>query len=300
MGQSSAVTDERAVRPGPRPPLDEGRLAGLAGLAGFTVEVVAEAGSTNAVVADRARAGAAHGLVVVAEHQTAGRGRLDRTWETPPRAALTLSALVRPTVEAGRWPWLPLLCGVALADAVDPLVEPTGGGSPRVVLKWPNDVLVDDRKVAGILVERVDTPAGPAAVLGIGVNVTTTPAELPDPPPGAPPPTSLLLALLTDGATDGAEGPDRTALLADLLLRLGERYDAWQRPDGQARLHAAYTARCRTSRDEPVAVDLPSGVTVTGVGRAITDDGALRVDTATGSVTVSAGDVRHVRIRPDR
>ena len=121
MGQSSAVTDPSASRPpldrspGPSHSATPGRAG--AGGPGFVVEVVDEAGSTNALVAERARAGAATGLVVVAEHQTAGRGRLDRAWETPARAALTFSVLVRPAREPAAWPWLPLLTGVAVAEA---------------------------------------------------------------------------------------------------------------------------------------------------------------------------------------
>src|SRR6478735_5060193 len=128
-----------------RPPLDKDRLA--AGPPGLAVEVVAAAPSTNALVAERARAGAGEGLVVVAEHQTAGRGRLDRTWETPAGAALTLSVLLRPSATAVDWPWLPLMTGYAAGRTLRQL------GAP-VALKWPNDVLLADRKVAGILAER--------------------------------------------------------------------------------------------------------------------------------------------------
>ncbi len=114
------------------------------------MEVVDEAPSTNALVVDRARRGEGHGLVVVAEHQTAGRGRLDRTWTTPARAALTLSLLVTPDeVPVARWPWLPLLTGLAVVEGV------RRAGGPEVTLKWPNDVLLDGLKVGGILVERV-------------------------------------------------------------------------------------------------------------------------------------------------
>ena len=98
------------------------------------VEVVDQAPSTNALVSARARDGAAEGLVVVAEHQTAGRGRLDRSWSTPARSALTFSVLLRPDAEPAQWPWLPLLTGIAVVDAV--------GHGTR--LKWPNDLLLGD------------------------------------------------------------------------------------------------------------------------------------------------------------
>jgi BirA family biotin operon repressor/biotin-[acetyl-CoA-carboxylase] ligase len=297
MGQSSAVTDPSASRPPvDRPPLDLTALdptaldptsldptgldpSGAGGVSGFTVEVVEEAASTNALAAERARAADSGDWVVVAEHQTAGRGRLDRTWETPARAALTCSLLVRPAREPAAWPWVPLLAGVATAEAI------REAGLPAE-LKWPNDVLVDGRKVAGILVERVDTPSGSAAVVGIGINVSTRVEELPAPLPGAAVPGSLALA--------GAQ-VDRTALLRGLLARFRDEYDAWHAPGGQANLRASYTALCVTAHDQPVQVDRPAGDVVTGVGRGITEDGALLVDTESGPVTVSAGDVIHVR-----
>ena len=135
-------------------------------------EVFDTAPSTNALVAERARTGAGEGLVVVAEHQTAGRGRLDRTWETPARAALTVSVLLRPRVAAMEWPWFPLLTGRAVAVALRNVGATVG-------LKWPNDVLLDDRKVGGILTERVDTPSGAALVVGVGINVGMTREQLP-------------------------------------------------------------------------------------------------------------------------
>ena len=169
VGQCSAHDRRRRRTPTPRrrPP----RRARAAGL---PVEVV------DAAPVHQRRSspsgpgpGAGEGLVVVAEHQTAGRGRLDRTWETPARAALTFSVLLRPGSPPADWPWLPLLTGYAVARAL------REAGVPTPALKWPNDVLVDDRKVAGILVERVETPTGPAAVVGIGLNVAPTAEELP-------------------------------------------------------------------------------------------------------------------------
>jgi BirA family biotin operon repressor/biotin-[acetyl-CoA-carboxylase] ligase len=227
----------------PRPPLDAGRLAiavpGL--LPGLRVEVVDEAGSTNALVADRARAGEPEGLVVVAEHQTAGRGRLDRTWETPARSALTFSVLLRPTAPTRSWPWLPLLAGYA----VDKALKADGYDA---AVKWPNDVLVGDGKAAGILSELVDTESGLAAVVGIGLNVTMTAEELPV--AGA---TSLAVARPDDV-------PDRTDLLLALLQTLWESYDAWQAGGDLAgeRLAASYADACATI-GQAVRVDLPGG-----------------------------------------
>lgn len=260
-----------------RPPLDVERIRDSLG-ASYDVQVVQAAPSTNALVAARARSGAAAGLVVVAEHQTAGRGRLDRTWETPSRAALTVSVLLRPDLGPVDWPWLPLLTGVAVARALGEL-------GVDAALKWPNDVLVADRKVAGLLAERVDTAAGPAAVLGIGLNVTTTRAELP-----------------VDSATSLAlEGSsvDRTVLMVKILTSLRREYDEWRGPVGQPGLLAAYSALC-TTLSRTVRVDLPSGEAVTGVAVGIAAGGGLVVGTGRNTVTVGAGDVVHVRPAGER
>jgi BirA family biotin operon repressor/biotin-[acetyl-CoA-carboxylase] ligase len=254
-----------------RPPLNLDRLVSPVD---WSVEVVEAAPSTNALVAERARSGAAgEGLVVVAEHQTAGRGRLDRTWETPARSALTLSVLLVPRAEQADWPWLPLLTGYAAARALRQL-------GPEVSLKWPNDVLLNDRKLAGILTERVDTPAGPAVVTGIGINVGLTPAELPH-----------------DGATSLAiEGVavDRTDLLSALLRSLRTEYDAFQRGELVA-LRTAYADACATVGRE-VRVDLPTGGTLVGQATGIDEGGRLLVLGPAGVVPVSAGDVVHATI----
>ncbi len=214
--------------PSSRPPLDSTLLTTAAAHpAWWRVEVVDEAGSTNAVVAARAQAGEQHGLVVVAEHQTAGRGRLSRVWETPPRAALTFSVLVRPgEADGAAWPLLPLLTGVAVVDGI------AAAGGPTCGLKWPNDVVHEDLKVAGLLAERVDTPTGPAAVLGIGLNVTTTEAELP-----VPTATSLLLV--------AGRAPSREDLLLAVLDRLGALLDSYERGH-PSELVDLYRARCVT------------------------------------------------------
>jgi len=260
-------------------------MSHLEGLpAPFRVEVLDEAGSTNALLGERARAGEPEGLVLVTEHQTAGRGRLDRTWVTPPRAALTGSLLLRPQVAAERWPLLPLLTAVAVTDALAAV------GGPRVELKWPNDVLHDGLKLAGILLERVDTDLGPAAVVGIGLNVSTTRAELPVP---------NAASLLTAGMLD----PDRTALLRALVVAVAERYAGWAAPGSgpaeDAALLEAYRSRCDTI-GRRVRVELPRGEPLEGTAVGVAADGALLVRPAgteegTPPMAVHAGDVVHVR-----
>jgi BirA family biotin operon repressor/biotin-[acetyl-CoA-carboxylase] ligase len=258
----------------PRRPLDAEALTGLA--PDLVVEILETATSTNAVAAERAREGVGEVRVVVAEHQTAGRGRLDRSWETPPRSALTFSLLLRPSVAATDWPWLPLLTGYTVAKVL------RAQGYDATV-KWPNDVLVDDRKVAGILVERVETESGPAAIVGVGLNVDLTADELPVP-------TATSLAIASGSA------PDRTALLIELVRSLAEAYELWQLggPDATARLRSSYSAACTTiGRD--VRVDLPTGGSLTGRATGVDAAGRLIVAGPDGETVVGAGDVVHVR-----
>jgi len=250
--------------PDRRPPLDPTRLPA-------SVEVVEDADSTNSLVADRARDGAPAGLVIVAENQTAGRGRLDRTWEVPPRAALTFSMLVRPKAPPEVWPWLPLLTGYAVHAALVDRV-------PGLGLKWPNDVLVEDRKLAGILVERVETSTGPAAVLGVGINISQEQSELP-----VPEATSLWLEV---------EGePDRTEVLDTVIGSIDALLPLLSDPES---LRRAYSGECITL-GKSVRAELPGGETVEGTAVDIDEGGRLVVQTATGPVPVGAGDVIHVR-----
>ena len=272
------VTDASAERP----PLDRTRLAGVDTdlLPGVSVEVLDQAPSTNAAVAARARDGAGEGLVLVTEHQTAGRGRLDRVWLTPPRSGLTFSVLLRPSVPTRSWPWLPLLTGHAVAKVLRARGFEAG-------VKWPNDVLIGERKVAGILVERLETPTGAAAVVGIGLNVGLTAEEL---PVG----TATSLALEADAA--GGAVPDRTELLLELVAGLREAYDAWQAGGDLAalRLAESYTDACVTVGRQ-VRVDLPSGEVLTGTATGIDPSGRLLVTGPAGETAVGAGDVVHVR-----
>src|SRR5436309_8320655 len=182
------------------------------------IEVVESTGSTNADLLARALAGEPEGAVLAAEEQRAGRGRMGRAWTSPPRAALTFSLLLKPAVPPARRGWLPLLTGVAVAEAV------TKATGVETGLKWPNDLLAADAKLAGILAEA----AGDAVVVGIGLNVSTEPAELSHllaaPRPGALPATSLRAA--------GATTLDREELLLAILEGFERWYRAWQRAGG--------------------------------------------------------------------
>jgi len=244
-----------------------------------SLEVVESIGSTNAELLARAAADAPEGTVLVAEHQEAGRGRLDRTWTSPPRAGLTVSLLVRPDVPAARRGWLPLLTGVALAESVGEL---TG---VRASLKWPNDLLaLDGRKLAGILAEvAVSSPAGPAVVVGTGLNVNTDAAELPD--------TGTSLSVVTGRPVD--RGP----VLLAFLRAFERRYRGWARAlgdpvaSGLARDYLAWSSTVGST----VEVTMPDGSLLTGTAQAVDWDGRLVVATPQGPVELASGDVRHVR-----
>jgi BirA family biotin operon repressor/biotin-[acetyl-CoA-carboxylase] ligase len=267
------------------PALDAARLNGaLASGPGVwrEVKIVAETGSTNADLLAEARSGAREGLVLVAEAQTAGRGRMGRRWVSPPRCALTFSVLLRPGgVSAALLGWLPLLAGVAVAAAL----RETAGVDAR--LKWPNDVLAADAKLAGILAERW----GDAVVIGIGINVYQRRGDL-----TVPSATSVLLA----APTAPAAGSDlRERLLTAVLHELARRYRAWldQPKPGAADgcgLREEYLRRSGTL-GTAVTVMLPGGQHLTGTAVGVDPAGRLELRTSGGLVRVSAGDVVHLR-----
>ena len=251
------------------------------------IEVVPSTGSTNADLLARALAGQGQqeGVLLAAEEQTAGRGRIGRTWTSPPYAALTFSLLLHPAVPPARRGWLPLLTGVAVAAAV---TEVTG---VETRLKWPNDVLAGDvpageGKLAGILAET----AGDAVVVGIGLNVSTEPAELPAPGPGALPATSLRAA--------GATALSREKLLLAILARFERWYLAWRQAGGdpdRSGLRAEYT-RLSATIGRPVRAELPGGQALSGLAVGVDSDGRLLVRVSPGSeVPVAAADVVHLR-----
>lgn len=279
--------------------LDEGtvRAEALGGL-WTAIDVVASTGSTNADLLARAAAepGAPEGQVLVAEEQTAGRGRLGRTWTSVPGAALTFSVLLRPaTVPPARRGWLPLLAGVAVASAVRSVTEggagAGGGKGVDAVLKWPNDVLAGDRKLAGILAEQ--SPDGSAVVIGTGINVATPADALPASPAGVP-----ATSLLAEGAAVARE-----PLLAEVLRQLERWYLAFRADPDPVRtgLLDAYRPLC-TTLGQRVRVELPNGRFMTGVASGIDADGRLLVadNPDDPPLAISAGEVVHVRAHGDQ
>ncbi|WP_236566636.1 biotin--[acetyl-CoA-carboxylase] ligase [Nocardia sp. CY41] len=263
-----------------RPPLDAEQLRRSAvdspELSFFSrIDVVESTGSTNADLIARAADPDVDRVVLLAETQVQGRGRHARPWVSPPRAQLAMSLLVRlPGIGPASLAWLALLTGVAVVDAL----RATAGVAAE--LKWPNDVLIEGRKVAGILAEVASSGGAPAVVIGLGLNVSLTEDELP-----VPHATSLTIA--------DARETDRTVLVRSLLVEFVRRFTAWRDADWATdELAAAYRERCATIGTE-VRAELPGGRTLTGVAAGVDDYGRLLI----GDQAVSAGDVTHLRAR---
>ena len=274
------MTDREQLRPALDPAALRAALVGT-GLGWRQLDVVAQTGSTNADLLARAASGVdIDGAVLIAEHQTAGRGRQGRRWAASPRAQITMSVGVRVAdIPASAWGWLSLVTGVAVVDTVAPLVEGTGA---EVGLKWPNDVLAgppgSHAKLAGILAE----VTRPVVVIGLGLNVTQAPGEVDE--PGA---TSLLDL--------GVPAPDRDQLVCTLLRELGGRIVAWRAARGADwQLAADYRARSLTIGSR-VRAQLPGGKEISGTATGIDDQARLCLEIEGETVVVSAGDVVHLR-----
>ena len=260
-------------------PLDEAALrAEVTGSYWRRVDVVAQTGSTNADLLGRAASGIdVDGRVLIAEYQTAGRGRHDRRWVSPGEQ-ITMSVGVRvDDVPTAGWGWLSLATGLAVADAVATVTTVEAG------LKWPNDVLAGHGKLAGVLAE----VTRPFAVIGVGLNVTAA-------PPGVAGATSL--------RDEGVAQPDRAVLVCQILRELGERVTAWRAAAGaDPQLASDYRARSLTIGSR-VRAELPGGQQIVGIARDIDDQGRLILETwspdaakSGQTVVISAGDVLHLR-----
>ncbi|WP_395307766.1 biotin--[acetyl-CoA-carboxylase] ligase [Mycobacterium sp. AMU20-3851] len=258
-----------------RVPLDAARLgAQIAGTSWRRLDVVAETGSTNADLVARVAGGEdIGGAVLVAEHQASGRGRGGRVWSDVPMASVAMSVGVSAAgVDEQNWALLPLLTGVAVVEAL-------GDAGVAGSLKWPNDVLVDGAKIAGILAE-VASPQ-PVVVVGIGLNVTVGADEIEQ--PGA------ISVLAAGGDTD------REALVLAMLGRLGARIEDWR----AGRDVLADYRRHSATIGARVRALLPGDREFVGTATGVDDRGQLTIESGDTAMTVAAGDIVHLRPAPD-
>lgn len=225
---------------------------------------------------------AREGDVLVTEFQSAGRGRLDRSFIAAPGSALLFSFYFIPSFNLSFNPsqgkralgWLPLLAGQALCAALEEL--PNSDSLIRPLLKWPNDVLINDRKVAGILTERIDSINETGVVIGIGINFFATHDQLP-----VPNATSLVL--------EGFSEPDREGLLISFLARMSEYLTRWE--NGDLSLLDEYRDRSRTL-GQAISIELPTGERIEGDATSIDQSGALMLKDGR---QITVGDVVHLR-----
>ncbi|MFC9555160.1 biotin--[acetyl-CoA-carboxylase] ligase [Rhodococcus sp. NPDC056960] len=243
------------------------------------LDVVQETGSTNADLLARAAASNSDRHVLLAEFQGSGRGRHFRPWVSPPQAQIAVSALLTmPGMGVGDMGWLPLLTGVAVVDALRAVAK------VPAELKWPNDVLIDGRKVAGILAEVSATTPDPAVVVGIGLNVSLTRDELP-------------VAHATSLVLEDAEVSDRDTLVRAVLRAIADRWQQWHDSNWDVtELAEAYRGRCGTL-GQRVRAELPGGRELIGIATDIDAEGRVVIapDGQPGTVAVSAGDITHLR-----
>lgn len=235
--------------------------------------------STNLEAARRASEGAPEGVCIVAREQTAGRGRMGRKWVSPRNAGIYCSTLLRPKFDQNKWPLITLMAALVVQEV---LLEAC---ALQTDIKWPNDILYDEKKLCGILAEIIETSAGRAVVVGIGVNLTNDsfPADLAE--------TATSIAEATGGQ------PNRE----DILGKLQESFVSWYQrlsdPQGAADIVAAWSRRSSYARDKKVRIN-DGGRELSGTTRGLELDGALKIESDDGEITiVRAGDVS---VRCDR
>ena len=233
--------------------------------------------STNLEAARRAIEGAAEGLCVVASEQTAGRGRLQRQWISPKGAGLYFSVVLRPRIPLSSWPLITLAGALAVHDA---LLE---AYSLKTDIKWPNDVLSNNRKLCGILAETVETKQGRALVLGIGINLTSSsfPPEVHE--------------IATSVQLETGKVPDLEIILRSLIIALERRYEVLKSLRGGEEILREWSTRSSYAQGKRVRVANGQEV-LEGTTRGLEIDGALRVENDEGEIhIVRAGDVTELR-----
>ncbi|MGC0364940.1 BirA family biotin operon repressor/biotin-[acetyl-CoA-carboxylase] ligase [Rhodococcus sp. 27YEA15] len=247
------------------------------------LDVVDSTGSTNADLLARSADHDADRHILIAEFQESARGRHSRTWVSPAQAQISMSVLLTmPGMNPSDMGWLPLLAGIAVVDALRAVAE------VPAELKWPNDVLIGDKKVAGILAEVGRTTPDPAVVIGIGLNVSLGESELP-----VPTATSLLL--------ENAATTDRDTLVRAMARELATRFRAWESAGWDTSVPAAaYRERCGTLGKRVRAV-LPGDNEIYGIATDVDRSGRVVIEIeGSGGETfaVAAGDITHLRAAP--
>ncbi len=249
---------------------------------GRPLHLFPELASTNATALTLARSGAGHGTAVLAESQTAGAGRLGRQWVSPPRLNLACSVVLTTPALLDHAPWIPLVTGLALVEAI------RQASGPALSLKWPNDLFCGDKKTGGVLCESVSHGSRlPVCVMGFGVNVNGRVTDFP----------RALRPLATSLREETRRCHDRNALLAAMLNRLEYWYDCMESGAFDL-IRQAYAASCGTlGRD--VRVTRLDGQPIQGTAVDIGRDGALWVSTMRGGrahvMAVRSADVDHLR-----
>ncbi len=235
--------------------------------------------STNLEAARLAAEGVPEGVCVVAREQTAGRGRLQREWQSPKDAGLYFSVILRPTLPQQAWPIITLMAAVAIQQALLDAFAVTAD------IKWPNDLLVDERKICGILAETVETKRGRAVVVGIGVNLTRE----------AIPQGLEREATAVEAITGRREEPE--TLLGLLTNALRSNYELLNGKNGVQSILDEWVARSSYASGKLIRV-IESDQSFSGITRGLERDGALRVEIDAGEIRiVRAGDVATVRAR---
>ncbi len=255
------------------------------------LEVAAEIGSTNDELAGRADSGPLAEFSILATlNQTSGRGRLDRTWVTPPGKGLAVSVSLgagesHGELAAERLGWVALAAGLAMVKAVNKVLS-GAGEEPEAKLKWPNDVLIRGSKVCGLL--GVLAAEGRVVVIGAGLNLTANREELP-------------VATATSLALNGVQGDAENIADRILVEYLQELESNWKtlssgNPEQLEQLKAEVRASCATVGAR-VRVDLPGGVEVRGIATGLDEGGQLQLQESAGGElrVIAAGDVTHLR-----
>jgi BirA family biotin operon repressor/biotin-[acetyl-CoA-carboxylase] ligase len=233
-------------------------------------------GSTNDEALRQAKAGAAEGLCVVANQQTAGRGRHGRNWVSEAGSGLYFSVVFRPRLDPKYLPLLTLMTGIAVHDTLQELAL-------KPDIKWVNDILVNEKKIAGILAEATETPTGLAVIVGIGINVTSAnfPEEIAD--------------IATSIKVETTQTVTFSELEHSLVQFLGYFYDILTAEDGPASILNEWRKRSSYFSGKSVRITLENG-SFDGVTGGLEPTGALRVRTADGEIKiVNAGDVQRLR-----